>query len=144
LDTWPEGRHLPGDRLDDRGVGVTQRVDGDAGHEVDVRPSVAVPDGRAVAADEREAGVAYVGMMTDSHARSRPHLRADALVGEQLHEQRVRDAAVQDVSLGDSAAHRSQARLHLRDHAAGRVGSIAARSSARTLLRTSSVLGQSA
>ena len=42
----PEGRDLAGDRLDDRRVGVAERVDRDAGDQVDVaaglgRPTVA-------------------------------------------------------------------------------------------------------
>ena len=46
----------------------------------------------------------------------RAHHRADALAGEELEQQRVRDAAVEDVRPRDAAAQRLDARLDLRDH----------------------------
>src|SRR5262245_15007333 len=42
---------------------------------------------------------------------------ADALTGEELEQQRVRDAAVEDVSAVDATAQRLDARDDLRDHA---------------------------
>ena len=47
------------------------------------------------------------------------HHRADALVGEDLEQQHVRDASVEDVGAPDPGAHRVHAALDLRDHPAG-------------------------
>ena len=52
-----ERRRLLGDRLDEHGVRVPERVHGDAGEEVEVASPVVVPEVRALAADEhRHAG----------------------------------------------------------------------------------------
>ena len=50
----PELPDLPGHRLDDRGVGVAERVDGDAAEHVDIRPAGVVGHDRTVTADEGE------------------------------------------------------------------------------------------
>ena len=51
-----EGLQLLGDRRDQRGVGVAERVDGDAAEQVDVLLAVGVPDVRALAADQGQLG----------------------------------------------------------------------------------------
>ena len=55
-----EGRDLRGDGLDDRGVRVAERVDGDAADEVEVLVAVGVPHLGAGAAHEWEPGGAVV------------------------------------------------------------------------------------
>ena len=44
LETWPRVRSWRGDGLDQRRVGVAERVDGDAAEQVDVLAPVVVPD----------------------------------------------------------------------------------------------------
>src|SRR5690606_18938176 len=55
-----EGGDLRGDGLDDGGVGVAERVDGDAADEVGVGGAVGVPHGGALAADQGQARRAVV------------------------------------------------------------------------------------
>src|SRR4051812_12131879 len=53
------------------------------------------------------------------YAMSAPcHHRADALAREELEQQRVGLAAIEDVGLGHALPHRLDAGPHLRDHAA--------------------------
>ena len=113
-----ERLELVGDRLDQRRVGVAERVDGDAAEQVDVLLAVGVPDVGALAADERQlrraegvhqrrrrSGPASV-LVRHRVAPDRAfrilvvdagqHLGADALVGEDLEQHGVRLAAVDD------------------------------------------------
>src|SRR5918994_7437078 len=48
-----------------------------------------------------------------------PQLRADALVGEQLEQERVRLAPVEDVGVSHAGLQRVHCRLELRAHSAG-------------------------
>ena len=56
LEMCPRVPSWLGDRLDQRRVGVAERVDGDAAEEVDVLVAVGVPDVRALAAGEHQLG----------------------------------------------------------------------------------------
>ena len=117
FETWPRVCELAGDRLDQRRVGVAERVDRDAAEQVEVLLAVGVPDVRALAADERPAAAGRrcssarrrTAPATSVMARSLAacacalpglgrhagqHQGADALVGEDLEQDRVRLAAV--------------------------------------------------
>ena len=57
---WPSVAIWPGDGLDDRRVGVAERVDRDAADQVEVATPVGVPHLGTAAADERERRGAVV------------------------------------------------------------------------------------
>ena len=70
------GTYLLGDQLGHLGVAVTERVDGDAGGEIEVLPVLNVPEIGALALDEhgRRAGVGghhEGGMLADEGAAGR-------------------------------------------------------------------------
>ena len=106
---------LLADRLDQRRVAVADLHHRDAGQEVEVLVALGVPEPRALAAHELD-GLARVGAASRSRARApggrrgsrATDLRADALVGEQLEQQRVRLAPVDDVRAPDAAVDRLQ------------------------------------
>ena len=56
LETWPSVVELLGDGGDERRVGMTECVDGDAAEEVDVLLAVDVPDVGALPAGQHELG----------------------------------------------------------------------------------------
>ena len=105
---------LLGDRVGDLGMRVTERRDREAAEEVEVLLARRCPRGACPRrARTRPAARPYVCITCSaSSARDlrresvdRPrfmvsHHRADALAGEELEQQRVRDAAVEDVGAG--------------------------------------------
>ena len=137
---------LLGDGRGDDRVGVTEPDDGEPAEEVEVALAVAVPQLGAAALDEhdlrrpedgheRALGEPLGGEGVRSHGRSSCRCwqragvvvergvavdhRADAGVGEQLDEQDVGDAAVEDVGPADAVAHGLDAARDLGDHPAG-------------------------
>ena len=128
------GGDLGRDRLDDGRVGVAEGVDGDAGEQVEVAVAVGVPDVAPSPRTKASDGVPYVG-----HHRGAPtveHRRGAASLGEGAHDAAPGTTCVpmpssvktssssacgtrpsSTCAFGDSAAHRSQAGLHLGDHA---------------------------
>ena len=93
---------------DDARVAVAGVADRDPGQEVEVLAPVGVPQPHALPALELDV-VARVVAGSARRSPRRAHLRADAGVGEQLEQQRVRHAAVDDVRVGDAAVDRVEA-----------------------------------
>ena len=85
---------------DDLRVAVAGVADRDAAEEVEVLVAVGVPQPRALAAHELDVVAGVVGDQAAPAHEGGPDLRADAGVGEQLEQQRVRHAAVDDVREG--------------------------------------------
>ena len=124
-------RRLIGDRLAQCRVIVAEDVHRDAGDEVEILTPVVVGDPDAVAAAQRdrlalirvhERGLGALGERA-SQACVRGHCRlrlgehgADAALGEQLEQQRVRHARVDDVGRA-SAVGGPDRRFDLGDHA---------------------------
>ena len=109
-------RGLLGERVGDRGVAVAERRDREPGEEVEVALAVVVPQLGALAAHERHrrpvrTWASTVELMANrrSTAHGSDH-RADAFVGEELEQQHVGEAAVEDVRAADAVAHRVHAR----------------------------------
>ena len=122
---------LAADRLDDGRMGVPERAHRDPRDQVQVLAPVQVPHPAPRPAADRHRGHAVVrhdrgrepllqcfGLAHPDLAGSflRDNHGADAGIGEDLEQDGVAEAAVQDVSLRDAAAHRGQAGLHLGDH----------------------------
>ena len=118
-------------RLDHGRVAVADRADRDPGEEVEVLLAVGVPEQRPLAADEVDrrplVGPHQVALLERprlleadplGRRRSWRDHRADAGVGEELEQQAVGDAAVDDVGRLGAAADRVDAGLQLRPHPA--------------------------
>ena len=77
FETWPRVPQLLGDGVDQRGVGVAERVDGDAAEQVEVAVALGVPDVGALAAVSTsfggpkvfisDVGVALLELVGDRH-----------------------------------------------------------------------------
>ena len=129
FETWPSVPQLPGDRLDQRRVGVAERVDRDAAEQVEVAVAVGVPDVGALAALQHQlrraegvhqrGGVALLqvgrcgepavmsGVLPCGADRGRATPGSTwvptPVVGEDLQQHRVRLAAVDDGGAGHAA-----------------------------------------
>ncbi len=130
-----ERARLVGERVGNRRVGVTERGDREAAEEVEVLLALAVPEAHALAANERDRlatvrlhhmfGVERDDVVERRHIElSIPLLPgqfrfdhgADALTGEELEQQRVRGAAIEDVGAPHAVVHRVDTRPDLGDH----------------------------
>ena len=97
---------LLGEGVGDRRVAWPSEVTARPHEEVEVALAVVVPQRGALAAHERHRRRRVGGHERVRHGRVSGHHRADAVVGEELEQQDVGHAAVEDVGVADAVARR--------------------------------------